>query len=294
MTPRLRVRITTFCLWLLVALGPLLGMTALARPAPSRSEAAPSAPAFGVGGMAELAVVAHLSSLPGQATPAVAPAHPALRSTAMPLDGLSTADREAAARSADVPVRAAAAVAATPAGPRRWGVTVAILRGERIEGWQVTIAEGAEGPLVETVPAMVGLPAQQRVPTPALSPLRPPGPDDQLATTVQRFLAAYLTEDGELARYVGTGSALTAPPVALARSELLRMGSGAVDQRHLAVLAEVRAVRADGAVHLMQYPLLLQRGADRWEVQRLLPAVPVQTTTGPDHPTTQTNKGERR
>lgn len=293
MNARVRVQITTVCLWLVVGLGPVLAVIALLRPAPDPVVTAPASPAFGVAGLAELAVVAHVASLPGERAPPVEPAHPALRTKETPLEGLSTADREAAARSVDIPVRVASAVWAAPAGPGRWGVTVAILRGERVEGWQVTIAEGANGPLLETIPAMVALPSQHSVPTPALSPLRTPDPDDQMARTVERFLAAFLTSEGELARYVAAGSSLRAPPVPLARSDLLRIGSGAVDEQHLAVLAEVRTVRTDGAVHLMQYPLLLQRAADRWEVQRLLPATPVQTNPRPTRRTSDDRISER-
>lgn len=277
MNPGIRVKAVTAGLWILVVTGPVLGLVALSRsPATDPQPATPAVP-VGITGLAELAVVAHLTAVPGGISAAVSPAHPALRVGTAVLDDLTTADREAAIKAVDVPIHAAGTVSVEPAGPGRWGVTVVVLRGERVESWQVTVAAGPTGPLVETVPALVALPQRRPVPVPALSPLRPPDPQDPVTGTVERFLDAFLTDDGEFGRYLAPDARLDDPPVPLEHSDLRRIASGPVDDRHLAVLAEVRANRPDGAVHLMHYPLLLRRAADRWEVQRLLPALPLRS-----------------
>ncbi len=279
MTPDRRVAIMTALLWTLVGAGPALGVVALLRPLPAAVADGVTLPSPGTTGLAEMAVVTHLTTLPGAAPrpghARLAPAHPALRPADDVLDGLSTAARltaVAAVRSVDH----AATVATTPAGPGRWGVTVAVLRDGLLEGWQVTVAETPTGPLVETLPAPVALPAAAAPSTPAVTRLRPPDAEDPMAAAVAAFLDALLGGSDALDRYLAPGSDVARPSVRADRVELLRIASGPVDATRTAVLAEVRLTRPDGAVHLLHHPLLLRRDAGRWEVQRLLPALPVQ------------------
>ncbi|MGI9018770.1 MAG: hypothetical protein ACR2HR_16975 [Euzebya sp.] len=271
-----RVRLLTTGLWILVVSGPVLGLIALADASPAATSPPRQERPFGLAGLAELAVLAHLSTLPGTAPVWLSPAHPGLRLPPRAIEGLSTDQLTAAAQAVRSTGMSAAAVALNPAGPGRWGVTVAVIRDGRTEGWQVTVADTGTGLLVETLPALVALPTQQGPPTPAITPLRPPDPDDRLATAVSRFLSAYLSADGELQRYLSAEADVRAPPTPLAGIELRRIATGEVDDHHVAVLAETLLIGSDGGVQIAQYPLLMGRVDGRWEVQRLLPAVPVQ------------------
>lgn len=103
-----------------------------------------------------------------------------------------------------------------------------------------------------------------------------------LEEAVSRFLAAYLTGEGELARYVAPGSALTAvlsPP--LTSVEMLEAGSvsAAEGTRQVVVLVEGRDKA--GRVQVLQYALVVAQREGRWEVLELLPAPSLATTNGP-------------
>lgn len=277
----LRVRAIAGLLWLVVAAGPVMAGVALLR-----HPIAPGAPAdpvipHGVHGLAELAVLAHLTAAPGEADATVTPALPALRLTGSAFDGLSGEEQATATRAAQRPPTGAVTVAATAAGPGRWGVTVAVLRGSQVEGWQVTVAAAADGLLVETLPAIVGLPGAGTPPIPDLPLLRAPAGDDPLATAVDRFLSALLTGEGELSRYLAPGAGVAQPAVQDGSLELRRIAARPLADDRVAVLAEVRLVRGDGAVHLLQYPLLLEPSGGRWEVRRLLPALPIRPAPQP-------------
>ncbi len=281
MTPTVRVRLLSGLLWVLVAAGPLIGGAALLRPTGTPAPVAPGPP-VGVTGLAELAVLAHLRSQPGEAPAVLMPAHPALRPVGNLLDDLTTAERAIAGR-VPPPVHAAAAVTSSPAGPGRWGVVVAVLREQTVETWQVTVAASDRGPVIETVPAPVALPTGV-VPTPAVTALRPPDPDDPLTDAVQRFLSALLTDEGELDRYLAPGAVVQRPALVASEALLRRLATGPIGTSQLAVLAEARVRRADGWTRLVQYPLLMQRTDGQWEVLRILPALPVQDAPVPDRP----------
>lgn len=271
----LRVRAIAWLLWLAVVAGPVMGALALIRPATAAVSAVPDAAApAAVMGLAELAVLAHLTAAPGEADLLVTPALPALRLGGSAFDGLSGEAQASATRAAALGPTGAVAVAATPAGPDRWGVTVAVLRAGLVEGWQVTVADAADGPVVETLPAVVGLPGGGSPPVPDLPLLREPEGADPLADAVDRFLAALLTGEGELSRYLAPGADVLLPTVVAGTTELRRIAARPLDDRRVVVLAEVRLVREDGAVHLLQYPLLVAPADGRWEVTRVLPAIP--------------------
>jgi hypothetical protein len=274
-----RVRLMTIGLWLLVVLGPLMGGAALLRPAPTpNADPVVERPPAGVEGLAELTVLAHLAAVGGTVDGWTAPAAAALRLTGSPLDGLSGEAQATAARAVGRPTAGAVAVATTPAGPGRWGVTVAVQREGQVEGWQVTVAATDEGLAVETLPALVPLPGTGTPAPPDLPVLRAPGGDDPLAAAVARFLAAFLTDEGELSRYLAAGVAPDRPAVIGQHVELRRIAARPLDDSRVVVLAEARLIRQDGAVHVMHYPLLMQPAEGRWEVARLLPALPVRST----------------
>lgn len=289
MTASTRIRMITGVLWMLVALGPVLGLAALLRPVPAaQAQAGPVVPP-GVTGMAEFAVTTHLTGPAGHSPSWIAPALPAFRLTSAALDGLSPSQRDLLAQApgpSGSSLQAVDAVAVDPAGPNRWGVTVAVLRDGVPEAWQVTVADNGQGLLVEMLPAPVNLPPLQPGPIPDLSTLAVPDPGDPLTVAIQRFCDAYLSGDGELSRYLTTQSTLVPLPEELTTAELRRLATGPVDQRHLAALAEVRITRQDGTVLLTQLPLLMRRSDGRWEVSRILPALPIRPLT--TQPTTAT------
>jgi hypothetical protein len=211
------------------------------------------------------------------------------------LDGLSPGQQDLLAqapRPSGSSLQAVDAVAVDPAGPNRWGVTVAVLRDGVPEAWQVTVADNGQGLLIEMLPAPVNLPQRQPGPIPDLSTLAVPDPGDPLTVAIQRFCDAYLSGDGELSRYVTPQSTLVPLPEGLTTAELRRLATGPVDQRHLAALAEVRITRQDGAVLLTQIPLLMRRSDGRWEVSRILPALPVSPTTPRSTNATASNEGD--
>ncbi|WP_370324951.1 hypothetical protein [Euzebya sp.] len=292
MGPSPRVRLAAGVLWTVVALGPVLGAVALisSATAPGSAVADDGVP-VGVEGVAELAVAVHLRAPAGEPAwrPAVAAPTPA-----EVLEGLTTAQQIAAARAAAAPLGQISAVAARPAGRGRWGVVVGVARDRGVERWQVTVAEVDGDLVVETLPALVGPGPGSRLATPpAVSPLRPPS-DDEVAVTTAGFLAAWLGTAGDVDRYVAAVADVPAGPPAVADVELRRIASGAVDDRHVAVLAEVLVVRDDGAVALMHYPLLLRRADARWQVAQLLPALPLRAPAPPTPPTDTTPPtGER-
>jgi hypothetical protein len=170
---------------------------------------------------------------------------------------------------------ASAALSATPAGPGRWGVIVAVLRPDGLEGWQVTVAVAPDGgAVVESLPVPVALPAAGIPPPPDLPRLDAPDPDDPLAVAVDGFLQALLTASGDLDRYTVQGSGI-APPQPVDEVELRRIAARLLPDRRAVALAEVRLHHDDGAVRLGHYPLLLRPAGGRWEVQQLLPALPL-------------------
>jgi hypothetical protein len=274
-SPSWHIRLVTAGLWLLIATGPVLGAAAMLRPLPGAPETiGVGAVPVGVEGLGVLAVVAHLSSLPGQVTGPAAPSHPGLRPAGDAVDGMTGDQRTRAARAAEEDVDAAAVLSTAPAGPNRWGVTVGVIRSGVLESWQVTIASADDGHVVEGLPAPVGGDWPSQPGPGAPPPLRAPQPDDPLAVAVQAFAAAYLAGDGDLPRYIAAGTHLPLPSAPIERAELRRLASRSLDGDRVAVLAEIRIVRPDGAVHLAHYPLLMRPVDGRWEVVRLLPAFP--------------------
>ncbi|MGH8875365.1 MAG: conjugal transfer protein [Acidimicrobiia bacterium] len=94
-----------------------------------------------------------------------------------------------------------------------------------------------------------------------------------LEEAVTRFLAAYLTGEGELTRYTSPGSPLSAvQPPPFSTVEIVEAGSalGSNGERQVAALA----VGTDdgGRTQVLQYALVVAEREGRWEVAELLPA----------------------
>ena len=148
-----------------------------------------------------------------------------------------------------------------PAGTRFYSVGVV----ETEAGWAVT-----------GLPTLVGAPPRA-VPAELLVG-RLDGLDSTpgLEETVSRFLAAYLTGVGELARYTAPSSRIEPvqpPPF----SEVEVLESGLVDSSDGAgqVRVVVRAADAAGRAQVLEYSLTVGLRDGRWEVSELLPAPPL-------------------
>ena len=279
--PATWVRAGAAGLWVLVVVGAVSGVAALVRPAPGSpaAEVPPPASPVAASGWAQLYVARWLSAGEGD--------EDRLRSFFPGVPSLT------GVRSGGLWAARTAAVGAVETSPGYWSVTVAaeVMAADRGGGWapagtryyRVAVASTPGGAaLVST-----GLPAE--VTAPALA--RPPRlvfqsagqvPVD-LGDSVERFVAAYVAGDGELARYVTPGSPLR--PVRPAPYAKVEISSVALDGpvapgRPVRVLASVRATDADGRVAFLAYPLALASRDGRWEVTEIL-AVPPLAAPGP-------------
>ena len=94
-----------------------------------------------------------------------------------------------------------------------------------------------------------------------------------LEEAVTRFLAAYLTGDGELTRYTSPGSPLSAvQPPPFAAVEIVEAGSVLASDGDRQVVALVVGTDGSGRTQLLEYALMLSERDGRWEVAELLPA----------------------
>ena len=281
-SPATLVRAGSVGLWVLVAVGVVSGVAALARPGPGAAPsmpppASPVAPA----GWAQLYVSAWLSAGDGD--------EDRLRSFFPGVPSLS------GVRSGGLWAARTAAVAAGEVSPGYWSVTVAaeVMAAAKAGGWtpagvryyRVAVAATPGGAaLVSTgLPAQVSAPALARAPRLAYQAAGVQVPGD-LAESVERFVAAYVAGDGELARYVVPGSPVRpVRPAPYARVEIssVALDGPVVPGRPVRVLASVRATDPDGRVALLAYPLAVAAREGRWEVTELL-AVPA--LAAPDGP----------
>ena len=271
MTPPLRTRAVTALVWAVLLSGPVLGALALLSGGGGATASAATTPVPVVGGeaFAELVVIQHLTAGLDDVDPRVAPVHQSLR---MPADGSAAVAR---------PPLAVAAIGTEPAGPGRVGVHVLVLdHAGTTRTWQVTVAATAEGPVLEGRPALLPTttPAPpQRV---ATSPLQPPTEGDPLAAAAEGFLGALLAGDGDLQRYAAPSSGLVAadPPL-LASLDVTAIGTHVLGPGSAAVVVEVTATGPGLDDSRLQYPLLLAQRDGRWEVSRVLPALPLAPTS---------------
>ena len=94
-----------------------------------------------------------------------------------------------------------------------------------------------------------------------------------LEDAVIRFLTAYLTGEGELARYTAPGSPLVAvAPPPFATVEIVEAGSVPAGDGARQVVAVVVGTDDAGRAQVLQYALVAAERDGRWEVVELLPA----------------------
>jgi hypothetical protein len=184
-----------------------------------------------------------------------------------------------------------ATVDATLVGDRYWAVTVAVELLEAVKGafrplgtryFAVGIRMDAGRLVATSLPAAVPAPATAALPRLAVATMAVPQPGDPVADTVSHFLAALLTGQGELDRYVDPASglaAITPPPFAALR--VRQLGQRTLDGHRRLVRVEAAAVDAAGHATVLAYALELEQADGRWEVVRLDRAAPLLTATLP-------------
>lgn len=111
---------------------------------------------------------------------------------------------------------------------------------------------------------------------------------DPLADTVERFVTALLTGNGELGRYAAPGSDLRAVPATFDVVELERIATRTDPDGDRWVRASVKATSAD-AVLWLTYDLMVEERDGRWEIAAMGPE-PVATET-PEIPVPSTTTG---
>lgn len=280
--PATMVRAGAAGLWVLVVLGAVSGVAALARPAPGSQGAAAPPPASPVAaaGWAQLYVARWLSAGDGDEEQ-LRPFFPGVPS----LTGV---------RSGGLWAARTAAVAAVETSPGYWSVTVGadVMAADKAGGWTpagtryylvaVAATPGGAALVATGLPAQVTAPALARSPRLVYQSVGAQVPVD-LGDSVERFVAAYVAGNGELARYVAPGSPLRpVRPAPYAKTEIssVALDGPVVPGRPVRVMATVRATDSDGRVAFLGYPLALAVRDGRWEVTEIL-AVPPLAAPGP-------------
>lgn len=114
---------------------------------------------------------------------------------------------------------------------------------------------------------------------------------DPVVTTVQGFLSAMLTGDGDPSRYAAPGAQMRAAnPAPFAEVTVQEIATDEMDDGRLWVLAQVVGTTRGGVSQIFVYDLIVTQRVDRWEVDTLsgVPTVlreappPETTTTRPD------------
>ncbi|MFF8610912.1 conjugal transfer protein [Streptomyces sp. NPDC015346] len=288
--------------WVLIALGPLLGAlaylsmpTTSAAPAPKTAPSAPSASGGqGAAGFATLFVAAYLSAGRGD-EPKLAAYYPPAAS--MQLDGVSGQQRGeqltvVRLRQTDTGVWAVTVAARvtgaqpSPAPPTQPGASPS-QSADAVRYFQVPVATapgggGATAYTALALPAEVAAPERAKTPELVYGAMRPALPTDPRTQAVTSFLTAYLTKAGaELDRYLAPGTRLAAPSPApytgIAVDQLAVEGetggepvvSVPGDGTTLRLLVTLRATGHDGVRLPLTYALTLKARAGRWEIASL-------------------------
>ena len=181
-------------------------------------------------------------------------------------------------------------------GRDRWRVTVAAALLRRDTETTSYVSMGVRFFEVEIVATDSGLSATGLPWIAAAPPVGEPAADewgngdapadgDPLADTVERFLVALLTGNGELGRYAAPGSGLRAVPTTFDDVELRRLATRRDDQGDRWVRASAKATSAESVLWLT-YDLRVEERDGRWEIAAMGPQ-PVATET-PDLPVPST------
>lgn len=164
-----------------------------------------------------------------------------------------------------------------------WTVTVAVSIERQLDEdastwsrtyFEVPVVQTTDGSLAAlTLPAPVGAPAAAAAP--ALPFTHQLAPSHELSATVAAFLAALLTSDGEVDRYVAPGAQIV--PIAagsysaIGQTEVLASApeedlTAGEDGQNTAVLVHVPVERTDGEPMPATYVLDLTTRSGRWEI----------------------------
>jgi hypothetical protein len=268
-------RATHIGLWALVGLTFFAAAVALLRPPPKASAAA-KVPESTVGaqGFAELYVAAYLGAGKGTEE-SLRPFYP---------DGVDLRD----VTPASVYPGRTTAIEAREVDRHYWAVTVGVevlypqgagLQSGGVRFYQVGVVRQGETYVATALPAEVPAPAAGRRPKLVIGSLDRPERNDPVAAAVAHFAAAFLTGNGELARYTAPGSTLRpVRPAPFTSVEVTGLSERDVERKAgdapvkaKEVLAELEGTEASGRVQVLQYALELTQRAGRWEVSKLLP-----------------------
>ena len=142
--------------------------------------------------------------------------------------------------------------------------------------YSVGVAETDTGPAATGLPTLIAAPT--RTDPPEVSVRRLDGLDAApgLEEMVDRFLAAFLAGDGELARYTApTAPIVAVQPAPFTGVEVLEAGLVDTPDGSGQVAVVVRATDAADRVQVLEYHLVVEQRDGRWEVSELLPAPPL-------------------
>ena len=169
-------------------------------------------------------------------------------------------------------VTVAAEVIAAEPGPEGEGVWVPV--GMRF--YTVGVAETETGWAVTGLPTLIAAPTRSVKPRLLVGRLDGLDGATGLDEMVSRFLAAFLTADGELARYTAPSSDIVAvQPPPFVSVEVLKAGFVDTPGGPLQVVVVLRATDAADRVQVLQHALTVEQRDGRWEVSKLLLAPPL-------------------
>ena len=139
--------------------------------------------------------------------------------------------------------------------------------------YSVGVAESETGWAVTGLPTLIAAPTRAVPPELLLGHLDGLDGAPGLEEMLHRFLAAYLTGDGELARYMAPDSRIArVQPPPFVSVEVLKAGFIDAPDGTQQVAIVLRATDAADRVQLLEYALTVEQRDGRWEVSELLPA----------------------
>lgn len=168
--------------------------------------------------------------------------------------------------------------------PGYYAVTVAAVRAgdteSQVDFYMLGVVSTSSGWAVSGPPALIAGPRYTEAPKVGAG-MRSLPPATGLKAAVEGFLSAFLMGDGELARYTSPGSSLVAvSPWPFSGIEVTEAASTPLQPDSQLVVVDVEGTRASGHIEVLEYWLLVEERDGRWEVADLLPAPPLNTTSG--------------
>ncbi len=96
---------------------------------------------------------------------------------------------------------------------------------------------------------------------------RTPDAEDPVVSTVQGFLAALLTGEGDPSRYLAPGETIAAAdPVPFAELVVVQMAITDIDDTRARAWTQVQVTTPGGSRHVVAYEVVVVQRVDRWEV----------------------------